>query len=158
MEPWSQCWWSQCERSTFTLKFMRRECMRLIINQYALEKGFISYSYVHGYTNWLQAALSYSYIKACWSNSSPNQRRFCPLAPLHPLLLSLHVPLAICTAAAVCRAALRMGMPLEWHQFFVVVVFELKSDIFNLDHLNDLIPTQPNKQLHQHNCHASGGI
>lgn len=49
--------------------------------------------------------------------------------PIHLFLLWFHGSLPICIAAALWRAVLRMGMSLEWHQFFVVF-FEVKEDIF----------------------------
>lgn len=92
-----------------------------------------SYSYVGGYTSWLQIVILNSYMNICWS-SSTNYRRSYPLAP-HPSLPAfppwLTVHLHHCSCLQDCA---KNGNVTGMTSIFFVV-FEVKSDIFNPDHL-----------------------
>lgn len=130
--------------------------MSFIRSQYALGKGAISYSYAHGCTGWLQIALLCSYMNVFWSNNA-NQSRSCPLAP-HPPLPALPPWFTVHLHCCSCLQGCAKNGNVTGTTSIFCCFLRWRKIFLNLDHLNDLIPTQPNKQLPQHKCHVSGGI
>lgn len=90
--------------------------------------------------------------------NNANQSRFCPLGPcshLPALVPWFTAHLHCCSSLKGCA---KNGNVTGTTSIFFLVFLRWRKIFLNLDHLNDLISAQLNKQQPQHKCPVSGGI
>lgn len=98
-----------------------------------------------------------TYMNVFWSNNA-NQSRFCPLGPHSPLPALVPWFTAHLHCCSFLKSCAKNGNATGTTSTSLVVFLRWRKIFLNLDHLNDLISAQLNKQLPQHKCPVSGGI
>lgn len=86
-----------------------------------------------------------------WSNNA-NQSRFCPLGPHSPLPALVPRFTAHLHCCSSLKGCAKNGNVAGMRSIFLLVFLRWRKIFLNLDHLNDLISAQLNKQLPRHKC------